>query len=95
MDFYKEDVSEWENALYERNLIRVYGDKADRQCRKKSNLRYNGQYTRPTFWWVKECPKARKYHQKSFRVKMKRNLYNEVYYHVRARDYKTYGYLTW
>ena len=33
--------------------------------------------------------------ERVFSRKMKRELWNEVYYRIRPRDYKTYGYLTW
>lgn len=95
MNYNIEEVSEWEKALYERKIIRVYGKKSDSLYLKKSKLKYHVDDDKPLYWWTKECPKARKLYQKSFRRKMKQHLYNEVYYHIRNRDFKTYGYLTW
>lgn len=95
MEFNIAEISEWERDLYEKNLVKVYGNKSDRPFLKKSKSKYRVNNNRPTYWWVKECPKARKLYQRSFRRRMKRNIYDENYYHIRARDYKTYGYLTW
>lgn len=47
------------------------------------------------YCWNKECKKARKLYQRSFRRKMLQNVCQEAYYHIRPRDYKTYGWLTW
>lgn len=46
-------------------------------------------------WYDKECKTVRKITQRIFRQKMRRELWNEAYYRPCARDYKTYGWLTW
>lgn len=66
MDLNRNDILEWETALYDLNVKRVYGTKNRNHVPKRL---YSKRYTtenRPTFWWVKECKKARKLYQRSF-----------------------------
>ena len=95
MEFDKKEIMEWEEKQAEINLVKDYGKLSDKIHRKRDGSKRYVNNNRSTFWWVKECAKARKMYQKSFRRKMKQNIYHEGYYHIRARDYKTYGYLTW
>ncbi len=95
MEFDKKEIMEWEEKQAEINLVKVYGKLSYKIHRKRDGSKRHINNKRPKFWWVKECAKARKMYQKSFRRKMKQNIYHEGYYHIRARDYKTYGYLTW
>lgn len=89
------EIMEWEEKQAEINLAKVYGKLSCKIYWKRDGSKRHINNNRPKFWWAKECAKARKMYQKSFRRKMKQNIYHEGYYHIRARDYKTYGYLTW
>lgn len=95
MDFDIKEITEWEEELFERNLVKVYGKPSCYARQKRNGAKRYVNNNRSNYWWVKECAKARKIYQRSFRRKMKRDIYHEGYYHVRVRDYKTYGYLTW
>jgi hypothetical protein len=46
-------------------------------------------------WFKKEKKYIRKITNRKFRRMLKQNLYHEVYYKPRNRDYRTYGWLTW
>lgn len=95
MNLNRNDILEWETALYDLNMKRVYGTKNRKYAPKRLYSKRYITENRPVFWWTKECKKARKLYQRSFRRKMNENIHNEAYYHIRPRDYKTYGWLTW
>ena len=95
MEFNIEEIIAWEENLFKGNLIKVYGKSSGNARQKRDGSKRYVSNNRSDYWWVKECAKARKMYQRSFRRKMKKNIFHEGYYHVRARDDKTYGYLTW
>lgn len=45
--------------------------------------------------YSKEEPSVKKAYQRHFRQLMKQHLYNEAYDGIRARYYKSYGWLSW
>lgn len=47
------------------------------------------------YWYAKESKWVKKAWSKKTRMKLKKELFNEAYYNVYAKDYKTYGYITW
>ena len=89
------DIYEWESDLEYQNMEKVYGIKDNKRVYRWNHSKKNSM-NRPTVrWWCKENKKARKLYQRAFRRKMKQDICNEAFYHIRSRDYKTYGWLTW
>lgn len=95
MEFNKEDILEWESGLMEQNFIRMYGIKDYSAYLKKRHSKRRVNKNLPTFWWVKESKRARVKYQRAFRRNQKQNINMESTCHIRACEYKTYGYLTW
>lgn len=86
---------EWEEEQREKETARMSPPKRHREHpRIKVLLDYRHRCP-GGHWYSKECKPIRKLTQRTFRRKMQRELWNEAYYHIRPRDYKTYGWLTW
>jgi len=97
MDFSKDEINEWEQALHEHNLKRMYKTSKNYRCPRyealqdyKHRKRNWHQYSQ-----TNECKWVRTWTNRCFRRKLRRRLYNEAYYHPVAHDYKTYGRISW
>lgn len=88
----------WLKREQNKDLLRYCSHKLNRKPPRQEKLRdfrlsrsplNTGNYLKKEAAWVKE-----KY-GRIFRGKIKRDAGNGVYYTVYARDYKTYGRITW
>lgn len=96
--FTKEEVIVWETEKDQELQDRHYPNYTENHEPFDPHKERIYKWRRTEKWgyhYNKELPKERRYLNRSFRQKMKRELYNETYYHLQAKDYKTYGWMTW
>lgn len=95
MDYVNEEILEWEEAYYIRNLKRMYKTEKNYKDPRKKVLE-NFRHHKVTKWYYRhECKFVKKNTNRIFRRKLKRELYNEAYYRPMLHDYRTYGWITW
>lgn len=87
---------EWDKYQYEENMKRMYKtSKSYRDPRKEALIDGRKRRGAKHNWSYHENTKLRVLLNRSFRHKLKQHLFDEIYYRVRCRDWKTYGCMTW
>lgn len=96
MDKYlQNELDEWEQRLYDRNMKRMYKiSKNYRDPRKKAFEDYRHQRN-TKYIFSHECQYVRKQINRKLRRLLRKEIYNEAYFRVVPHDYKTYGWITW
>ena len=89
------ELQAWEDRQRKKDLERTFPTPQKKKHPREEALRDHRHHRPGGHWYCKETAFVRKMTQRVFRRKMKRELWNEIYYRTRPRDYKTYGYLTW
>ncbi len=93
-----EEYAEWEETQRVNNITRYTAEKLNRKHPRTEKLRDFRKSKSPMNtgnWYNKESTWVKKAWEKKTRMKLKQNIYEEAYYNVYARDYKTYGWITW
>lgn len=98
MDINQEEYRKW--LVSERNKVhaRYTREKTTGKCPRIEKLRDFRKSRSPLntgYWYKKESKWVKKTWNKKTRMKLNQQLYNEAYYSVYAKDYKTYGWMTW
>lgn len=90
-----QEIQLWEEKQYIQNMQRMYKtEKCYRDPRNEAFQDYS--HHRGTKWYYNhECRYIKNLSNRIFRRKLKAELYNEAYYKMRLRDYRTYGWITW
>lgn len=91
-----DNIETWEKSQTEKSHYRYTSVKLGRElCPRREKLldfrksKARGPYGKNENKWVKQHTIRKR------RTFLKRNIYNEVYYRERERDFKTYGWGTW
>lgn len=95
MNCLNQEIQLWEEKQYIKNMQRMYKtEKYFRDPRKKAFQDYRHHENTKSIY-RHESKFVRYYTKRNFRRKLKNELYNEPYYRMRFRDYRTYGWITW
>lgn len=89
------ELQKWEEEQSQRAMKRAFAPKQHRKHPRVEALRDYRHHRPGGHWYEKEDKSIRKMTVRTFRRKLRSELWNEVYYHTRPRNYKTYGWLTW
>ena len=95
MYFPVNEINEWEQKLYSRNIKRMYKIRKIYRCPRYEALQDYKHHRGTKRWYSVERKSVRIWSNRRFRRRLKHELYNEVYYRPTPHDYKTYGWLTW
>ena len=81
-----------QDKVHERYVAKKLDRKSPR-LEKHRDVRKSRPHMRYSF--SKEDPVTRRLYQRKVRRILNRKIHDEGYYHVYAKDYKTYGWMTW
>jgi len=97
MNFDLIEYEKWKSEQIEkahRRFVTPKPDRKDPRMEKLRDFRLSRSPSSPVYF-DKESKFIQDIWAKKMRMKFKRELYNEAYYRIRPRDYKTYGWETW